>query len=339
MKKKLIFLIALCSALLSCSDKAKTEVEELRLAFEPLTVDSLLIGRSYGMLLANSNLLIADSQADSLFHWVDLKKLTSRQAGRIGQGPDEFLHFNDFYCLNGEYGFYDSRLRSMNKIVFLEDRIQIEKKVQDKSKNYRLVPTAYNTFIGIGPYENGLFNVLDSAGNSIRMVGEQPYRDEEERKIPELARAMAYQGEISISPKGDRLVHAIFMTPMISFYKLTPAGVELVKSNVDCYPEYRPELGDNSYASAMSRSNVLGYIKLAVTDKYVYALLSGRSIEKSGLSAFTGDKIRVYDWEGNLVKVLICNTEFNTLCVSSDDSIIYGIGLMDDYELLKAKLK
>ena len=113
----------------------------------------------------------------------------------------------------------------------------------------------------------------------------------------------------------------------------------MLKSHVDCYPTYKPELGNNSYASAMSRSNILGFIDVAVTDRYVYALLSGKSTRESGLSAFAGNVIRVYDWNGNLLKIYTCNTDLTTLCVSADDSIMYAIGLVEDYELLVANLK
>lgn len=339
MKAGLLLLLALLSAFMSCSDKVKTEVKETKLEFKTLFVDSLMIGKATEMLLVDSNLLISDRQSDSLFHWVNLNKLTSKDIGQIGQGPGEFLHFDNFYHINNNYGFYDRRLRTSNDIIFLKDRILLNKNVRYGSIHYRLVPTAFNTFVGIGPYEKGLFHILDIKGIAVDTIGEQPYRDEAERSVPELARAMAYQGKIVTSPKGDYLVHAIFMSPIISFYKLSLANIELLKSHVDCYPTYKPELGNNSYASAMSRSNILGFIDVAVTDRYVYALLSGKSTRESGLSAFAGNVIRVYDWNGNLLKIYTCNTDLTTLCVSADDSIMYAIGLVEDYELLVANLK
>lgn len=340
MKSRMKFagFVTLLIFIVSCSDKAKTDMKEISLDFKPWVVDGLTIGNAYGMLLADSDLLIMDPMADSLFHWVNLDNLTSKTVGRIGQGPGEFLHFGNFYYMNGKGGFYDNRMRSSNEVLFSINGIRLVKKVCHKSKHFRLVPTAFNTFIGTGPYENGLFSISDSTGKIIKIVGEYPYRDEDERKVPELARAMAYQGDIAISPKGDYLVHAIFMSPIISFYKLLPTDVELLKSQVDCYPTYRPELGNDSYASAMSRSNILGFIDVAVTDKCVYALLSGRSTEEAGLSAFMGNEIRVYDWNGNLLNKYICNTDLKALCVSSDDKVVYAVGLVDDYELLKAEL-
>lgn len=325
----------------SCSN-CRMDVKEIPLTFETLRVDSLLIGKSYGMLLKGSDLLIADNKADSLFHWVDLDNLTSKEVGQIGQGPKEYLSFGNFYSTDWRCGFYDSRLRCSSVIEFSRQNVILRKEVSYSSldyRNYRVAPTAFNTYIGIEPYKRGGFSIVDSVGTLIKVVGEQPYRDETERKIPELARAMAYQGYIVTSPAGDRLVHAIYTSPMIYFYKVSLTDVTLVNSVIESYPEYRPELGDNSYASAMNRKNILGYMALAVTDKYVYALFSGQSTEEAGLSAFCGSVIRVYDWEGVLQKVYTSNTDMTTFCVSPDDRTIYAVGLVEDYELLKAELE
>lgn len=340
MKSNLVFcLLALYIVFASCSDRTKAEVEEIKLDFQNLMVDSLLIGQAYGMLVVDSTLLIADKRADSLFYSVNLNNLTFKEVGQIGQGPREFLCFDNFYRVNSKSGFYDRRLRSSNDILFSESGVSLDKNVSYESLHYKVAPTAFGTFIGIGPYEKGLFCILDLKGKVINVVGEQPYRDETERGVPEIARAMAYQGKIATSPEGDYLVHAVYMSPIISFYKLSPKNVHLLKSHVDSYPAYKPELGDKSYASAMSKSNKLGYIDIAVTDKYVYALLSGKSTEESGLSAFMGSVICVYDWNGTLVKKFMCNAEMTTICVSADDSIIYAVGLVEDYELLKATLE
>ena len=68
--------------------------------------------------LRGSDLLIADNKSDSLFHWVDLDNLTSREVGQMGQGPKEYLSFDNFYSTDWECGFYDSRLRYSSTIEF-----------------------------------------------------------------------------------------------------------------------------------------------------------------------------------------------------------------------------
>lgn len=339
MKTELLSLFVLIG-FLSCTNH-KQEIQKIPLTFQEIKIDSLLIGKSYHMLLVDSNLLIADTQCDSLFHWVNLNASQSKDVGKKGQGPEEYLDCDNFYRINDKYGFYDSKLRCLSEIRFGTENINLNKTVVYESLEYRyhnVVPTVFDSYIGIGPYKKGLFSISDSTGKWIKTVGEQPYRDAKERKISELARAMAYQGDVINSSKGDCLVHAIYTSPMIYFYRLSPDTVSLTNSLIDSYPEYKPELGNNSYASAMSRKNRLGYMALAATDDYVYALLSGKSTAEAGLSAFYGNIIRVFNWDGILQKEYVFDMSLTTFCVSSDDRTLYAIGLVDDYELVKAEL-
>lgn len=103
MKQKLTILL-LSIIVLSCSDERK-QVQITPLNFQTIKIDSLIIGQSYGMLLVDSNLLIADSQGDSLFHWVNLNTLTAKDVGQIGQGPNEYLTFDNFYRIGKTMAF------------------------------------------------------------------------------------------------------------------------------------------------------------------------------------------------------------------------------------------
>lgn len=322
----------------ACNNNVKQTKQETIL-FEPLSVDGLIIGQAYGMMVDGKNLLIADRMADSLFYWVDLDCLTYREVVSRGQGPNEYLRFDNFYYLQGQHGFYDSRLWCCTDIDFSDKGLVLKKRKTFSSLNYSLVPTSFETYIGIGPYEQGRFKILDSFGKEVSMACEQPYRDNAERNIPELARAMAYQGNILISPDGKRLVHAIFMTPMLSFYQLSADSISEIRTLVDCYPAYKPELSGDSYAAAMSRHNKLGYINIAVTKKYIYALYSGKTTVEHALSAFHGNAVRVYDWEGNFLKEFIFDIDVSSICVSDDDTMLYAVGLVDDFELLSCKIK
>lgn len=67
---KLILLFLNWVLLLASCSNCRMDVKEIPLTFETLRVDSLLIGKSYGMLLKGSDLLIADIKSDSLFHWL-----------------------------------------------------------------------------------------------------------------------------------------------------------------------------------------------------------------------------------------------------------------------------
>ena len=324
---------------LSCSSN-KEEVTKIdHLIFEHVNIDFTL-GRVNALVQKDSFIIIADASADSLFYLVNLVNNSFIEKGPKGQGPYEYLGFDNFSSVDNKIGFYDRRLRIYSFIHFKKelDTFDFNKTVKFDSVHYHVTPTAFNYFVGIGPYQKGLFKILSSEGRIEKTFFEQPYRNDEERQISEQARAMAYQGRIVCSPDGKRLVHAITMSQIISFYKLTPHNMELVKSCVDEYPEYKPELGQNSYASAMNRGNKLGYLDVVTTNQFVYALLSGRSTQEHGLSAFLGNQILVYNWDGDLVRKLITDIDMKSISVSLNDEVLYSVGIVDDYELLKVLL-
>lgn len=336
--ERLVMLLLLL-LFLSCSSN-KEEITKIdHVNFEHVDID-LTLGRVSALVQKDSFIIIADVSADSLFYLVNLANNSFSEKGPKGQGPYEYLGFDNFSYVDNKIGFYDRRLRSYSSINFERkpDTFEFNKTVKFDSVHYHVTPTAFNYFVGIGPYQTGLFKIISLEGKIEKTFFEQPYRDDEERQISEQARAMAYQGRIVCSPDGKRLVHAITMSQIISFYKLTSHNMKLVKSCVDEYPEYRPELGQNSYASAMKRSNKLGYLDVVATNQFVYALLSGRSTQEHGLSAFLGNQILVYNWDGDLVRKLITDIDMKSIFVSSNDEILYSVGIADDYELLKAPL-
>ena len=335
--KQIVAFLVVCSIFISCSDK-KRVVEEENLNFEILSIDDLMIGRPSGIMYNDSKIILSDMQGDSLFHLINLKERTSCQVGKRGNGPNEFLDFDSFYRSGEQFGFFDSNLNSLIEITFSDNDVLFSKKVSVDSLHYRIVATAFDTYIGVGPYTKGLFSLLDAKGKHVKKIGEQPYRDSNERRIPELARAMAYQGKLSVSPDGCYLVHAIYSTPMISFYRLQPQNIEEIGEDIIAYPVYKSELGKKSYASAMSRHNKLGFMDVVPTDRHIYAILSNRTIVESGLSAFLGNIIMKYDWNGNLVKKYVCNYDLMNICITPDEKTLYAVGLVDEYELLKADL-
>lgn len=336
--KPLLLYICFCG-LLSCGHK-DTGVKQVPITFQRVSIDGLLIGRANGMMIKGNNLLIADAMSDAVFYWIQLDKGTLQKVGSMGQGPDEYLRFETFYRTNGQCGFYDSRLWRCVDITFGEENIGLHKRGRCPLQNFSMIPTAFHTYIGIGPYEKGRFRIMDAQGHEISCMGEQPYRDQTERQIAERTRAMAYQGNIMISPDGKRLVHSIFTAPQLSVYQLTADSLWLIQSQIDSYPDYKPEENGDSYAASMSRHNKLGYVSLAVTDHYIYALYSGKTTAQHALSAFCGNAIRVFDWEGNYIKEFTFEEmDVSAFCVSENDQTIYAVGLADDYELFTCDIK
>lgn len=87
----------------------------------------------------------------------------------------------------------------------------------------------------------------------------------------------------------------------------------------------------------MSIKVILGFLVCLCGS--IYALYSGKTTVEHTLSAFHGNSIKVYDWEGNLLKEFTFDIDVSSSCVSDDDSMLYAVGLVDDFELLLCKIK
>ena len=68
----------------------------------------------------------------------------------------------------------------------------------------------------------------------------------------------------------------------------------------------------------------LGFLALAISDKYVYALYSGEK-ENFSTPMPTGKQVYKYDYNGDLQAVYTLNAPTFTLAVSEDDKSLYTL--------------
>ena len=121
-------------------------------------------------------------------------------------------------------------------------------------------------------YEDYRLVLLDKDGAFQKGFGELPYRDEEERKVNGMIRSEIYQGELTVSPSGNKVAHALQKADMIYFYDIAADGSLIMKSEqLKSYPQYRYDAG------IIERDSPLYYMSICSTEEYVYTLYSGRN--------------------------------------------------------------
>jgi hypothetical protein len=175
--------------------------------------------------------------------------------------------------------------------------------------------------------------VLDEKGTPLKGFGEWPYQDEQEKKVPGTTRARVYQGKLEVSPSKDKLVFAVTSGDMLYFYRILPNGeLELISKQENAYAHYDHSSGAH-YGTAPHH-----HLDACTTEDYVYTLYSGRSLKEHGMSCFQGNLIRVYDWEGNLVKKLQLDIDIKQMAVSKDNRKIYAIADLPDPVLVVFEL-
>lgn len=78
--------------------------------------------------------------------------------------------------------------------------------------------------------------------------------------------------------------------------------------------------------------NRMGYWDIDVTEEYIYTLYSGR--ERTDPNQSTGNKVFVFDWEGNPIKQLNLDVEVSRIAVDQNNETLYAVANDDNNEAL-----
>ena len=203
----------------------------------------------------------------------------------------------------------------------------------------KVLPTAFNTFVSLGFYEDCMFRLWGSGLIEEKKYAEYPYRDKKEQQIANNLRGMAYQGIIRVNSNMNKFVYAVNTSEIIYFYKMDTVDISLIKKYEMNYPVYKTQVDGDMRAAPISSLNNSTFISLGTSPQYVYALYSGKNFKEKGLEALTGTIIYVFDWNGNAVKKYELNIPVTLISVDDEDKVLYAFSNMPDPELIKFKLK
>jgi hypothetical protein len=132
----------------------------------------------------------------------------------------------------------------------------------------------------------------------------------------------------------NKLVYSSYHGEIIHFYNIENNDIKVIAKIENAYPLYKNRPGEEE--GVMYGSNgKLGYIATYATDKYVYAIYSGKTLIEQGISVnFEGRILRVFDWCGSLVKEYELDIPCGYLCVSEDDSKMWAIASNPDITMV-----
>lgn len=331
MKTYIFIATCLLALLFSCSTKKKQkEVVVQSLKHELLMGDEYLIGRVNDMTLMNDSIpVVINVGSDKMFQVLDHSQKKLIEVGNVGQGPDDFLlSFGLLPSAENAFSASDVNRRRFSTVYLNpeDDSWRVEHHFKyDSIMHIYIKPIANNRYVATGIYDDCHLMLLDEKGTPLKGFGEWPYQDEQERKVPGKIRASVYQGKLEVSPSKDKLVFAVTSGDMLYFYRILPNGeLELISKQENAYAHYDHSSGAH-YGTALHH-----HLDACTTEDYVYTLYSGRSLKEHGMSCFQGNLIRVYDWDGNLVKKLQLDIDVKQMAVSMDNRKIYAIADFPD---------
>ena len=339
MRTRVFLATCLLALLFSCSTKKEQEEVVIQsLKHEVLMGDEYLIGKVSDMVLMNDSIpVVINVASDKMFQVLDHSRKKLIEVGNVGQGPDDFLlSFGLFPRTENTFSVSDVNRRRFSTVHLNpeDDSWRVEHHLKfDSIEHIYIKPIVNNRYVATGIYDDCHLMLLDEKGTPLKGFGEWPYQDEQEKKVPGKIRASVYQGKLEVSPSKDKLVFAVTSGDMLYFYRVLPDGdLELVSKKENAYAHYDHSSGAH-YGTAPEH-----HIDACTTEDYVYTLYSGRNLKEHGMSCFQGNLIRVYDWEGNLVKKLQLDIDIKQMAVSKDNRKIYAIADLPDPVLVVFEL-
>ena len=303
-------------------------------------IPEMLIGLPERMFHIDTMLYFLDSYLP-FFKIIDLKKFQLKQFGSKGQGPNEFIMpFLEQHLDDGNILVLDINSVKLFEIDFhktyITDSLCVTRilRYDRKEGAGHMLKMNNNQYIAIGTFEKGMFAIFDDEGNLLRTIYEypkHPTHDNVENRI----KGMAYQGTLTTNPEKNKIVFAASYAAIIDFFDLKNDSLIKIASYHNTYPQYVPKEQGGGFGVALENNNKTGYVRLYGTEKYVYALYSGRTWEEKGAASVECIDLLVFDWEGHPVKHYILNQALLTFCISSDDKTGYGIGYAPESTLFK----
>lgn len=339
--KNLYLIILLATLLTSCQSKGeKGNITISNLTHQVLLDDSYLIGRPREMALMNDSIpiLLNNPKSKKVLHVLDYANQRAFEVGDIGQGPDEFLFPSSLSIKGNTVSLFDLNKNRYSSIrLSLEDStIQVSHrfKTNDSLLHIQILPTSNHNYLATGFYQHNRFTLLDENGKCLKGMEEIFASDEEDRKMPGMARSQVYQGEMAINPSKTQMVQAMGGADVFSFYNINANGdLTLFKEEARSFPEY------NADGAVNASSFIVHYLDICATNRYVYMLHSGRKFSESIEKAEKSNVVHVYDWKGNKVKEWHLDVDIVRMCVTEDDSRMYAIAFHPDPILVSFEAK
>jgi hypothetical protein len=145
---------------------------------------------------------------------------------------------------------------------------------------------------------------------------------------------MAYQGSIAINPRKTKCVYATLDGEIIHFYNIIENEISLISKTEKAYPKYKPEDNGTEYYSSMDANNTIGYISLAATDRFVYALYCGKKYNElyraGNRPSIAGEQLRIFDWTGTIVKTVMLDVPCQHISATNDNRRLWAMAILPE---------
>ncbi|GEM_PF-1225357 len=253
--------------------------------------------------------------------------------GRIGKGPDEFQFpsfLTDISYNSNLFGVYNGKRFMFNELsidsIVSNSRRLTVKSYQNLSNFYsKIIKTDKEHFFGSGFFDKGRYALSDTAGNILTVKGDYPF--EHQFSLSKRDLGMAFQCKLKKHPNKQLVVSATANSANLEIIKVGTHGFEVIKK-INSRPTIFENNGSKNRIDVdVLQENRYGYQNVSITKDYIYALYSGKKMDKS--YHYT-DIVLVFDWEGNPVIRYNLDQEVRYISAKANNEALFAISKNED---------
>jgi hypothetical protein len=294
--------------------------------------DSDTLAMPGDLAVVGEHLVLINDRADSLIRVYHAETGALRLSfGRQGRGPGEFESGWSLDPAPGSrtaFWIYDLNLQRLTHVDLATDF--------GPSGTYRDrivtlqgggAPTSPfwlsdSLFLSPGYYnEPGRLAHFAATGRMLRVVGDPPPGDAD---VPLAVRQHAYQSTARPNPARTLVAVGTRHADRLDIYRPDGTRVASAPRPAEFEPVYQVARAGGRPTMATGDDLRFGYIDVATTDAYVYALYSGlRRADAPGRANF-GRMVRVFDWNAKLVRTFELDGPVRSIAADPADRRLYA---------------
>ncbi len=289
-------------------------------------------------------LVVIDGYADSVLTVLDRGNgRTVAKLGRRGEGPGEFRGAMSIDPVSDtEFWVYDVTLRRFT-FVDLDEVLSNPDAIRDRTVNFVSDVTVMypvwvdSTILALGFFDDGRIKRFAADGSGGSAFGEVPGGDIPE--VPPLVRQHAYSGVMRLNRPSHLLVVVTRHASLLEIFQTSGQPVFRGNGPFQFGPNFF--VNQDGRGQAVMGSDVLmrfGYTNVTVTDDAIFAVFSGRTRQAYESEAPAGEYVHVFDWSGNLVKVLHLDESVWAIAASDDGRWLYASAFLPVPRVLRFDL-
>jgi hypothetical protein len=182
---------------------------------------------------------------------------------------------------------------------------------------------ADGSVLASGFFPEGRFADFAPDGRFRGPLGALPEADGD---VPAGVLLQAWQGRMSDFAGGSRIAIAYRHAGRLGVFDSSGRQVREIAGPFDFAPVFQVGAGERGPAMVAGDDFRLGYVDLAVSDRYLLGLFSGRTVGRAGPDAAFGRHVHVFDWEGRLVAAFELEADAIAIELGPDGTELLAVG-------------